>query len=303
MLQVTQTQYEEIKALASRLGFPEMGAAEAQPVLRAKEIRTWIQNGYHAGMDWFTATVEKRINPKTAFPEAKSVLALLSPYQHEPTRLGEWKLARFACGDDYHDILKKKLKQLCRHIQAEIPGSDFRVYVDSGPISERYWAEQCGLGWIGKNGNVIHKKNGSYFFISCILTNLLFPFSTPHTSHCGSCRACLDQCPTGAIVRPGIVDSNRCISYLTIEHRGAFEESHELNNWIFGCDICQEACPWNRKTPNWTMLEAFQPRKPYNNLSTSELKNMEDSEFRVLFRKSPLKRTRLEGIKRNLNHL
>ena len=300
---INQAQFKVVKEKAEQLGFPEVGAAKASAVESSKIFREWVQNGFHAGMGWYEHSLEKRLDPQKVFPGVETVLILLSPYYSEPCKLGPYDLARYACGDDYHDVLKKRLKDLCRDLGETFPGSEYRVYVDSGPIAERYWAEKAGLGWIGKNGNLIHKRNGSYFFLSCILTNLEFPFNQPHTNHCGTCRVCIDRCPTQAIVGPGIVDSNKCISYLTIEHRGAFEMEPQLSGWVFGCDICQEVCPWNRKKPNLGVLDHFLPRSSYAQIGSDNLINFKDEEFRSFFSKSPIKRTKSVGLIRNIEHL
>jgi len=299
-LKITPEQFAIMQEQAKHLGFPEMKAAPAGPVANRKTFEDWVDHGFHAEMGWFSNNLERRMNPKLVFEKAKSVLMLLAPHYRQEVRLAGRNLARYAAGDDYHDVLKKRLKSLCRLWQENFSGSDYRVYVDSGPIAERYWAEKSGLGWIGKNGNLIHKREGSYLFLACILTDLELPSGSPHPNHCGSCTACLEACPTQAFVGPGVVNSNKCISYLTIEHRGEFKATTTFKDWIFGCDICQEVCPWNRKSSNWSVLDAFQPRPHYIKLNNTDLKEMSDETFRETFRKSPIKRTKLEGLKRNL---
>jgi len=302
-MKVFGDQFEIYKQEAMQLGFSDMAAAEAGCVESADVFRDWVAEGHNAEMEWFKKNLEKRLNPKLILETVQSVLVLLSPYTREPCNLGPYKIARYACGDDYHDHLKKRLKMLCAMMTKDFPQADFRVYVDTGPVAERYWAEQAGLGWIGKNGCMIKGKDGSYFFISCILTNLVFPFSKRHTFHCGTCTACLDHCPTDAFVKPGIVDSGKCISYLNIEHRGDFKASTNLHGWAFGCDICQEVCPWNRKSAGVNVLDLFKPRESFRALSSKVICEMDVPEFRECFRKSSLKRTKLEGLQRNIKCL
>ena len=213
-------------------------------------------------------------------------------------------MARYACGDDYHEVLKPKLWQIIERIGVDYPAAAFRPYVDTGPLLERYWAEQAGLGWIGKNGNLISRSRGSYLFLACIVTDLGVPYGRKHLPHCGSCRACIEACPTQAIVADGIVDSNKCISYLNIEQRGPFApETPAFENWLFGCDICQEVCPGTDKFSREVLIAGFEPRPAYREIVAQQLAEMDQETFSLTFRKSPVKRTKRAGLQRNLDHL
>ncbi|PIE03325.1 MAG: tRNA epoxyqueuosine(34) reductase QueG [Acidobacteria bacterium] len=303
MTLVSADQFQQYTQHALDLGFTAFASAKAGKVQQSEKYRKWVEDGFHADMEWYARNIEKRLDPKLIMASVQSILVLLTPYHQEPIQLASHQLARYAAGDDYHDVLKKKLKKLCRFIAADHPAADFRVYVDTGPVAERYWAQQAGLGWVGKNSCLIHGKKGSFFFISCILTDLEFPHAEPSSSRCGNCTACMDHCPTKAIVEPGIVDSRKCISYLNIEHRGGFEEGTDLHNWIFGCDVCQDVCPWNRKGHGYDIQEQFKPRPQYEEVSPEELQEAEPDDFQELFRKSPIKRTKKEGLLRNLKQL
>ena len=289
--------------LAKSFGFIDMAAAPAGDVKRSAELRSWVAQGFHGEMGWFARSLEKRLNPLMVMEKAASIIVLTIPYHAQPCELAGKKLARYACGDDYHEILLAKLRELCGKMALDIPEAHFRPYVDTGPVLERYWAQEAGIGWIGKNGNLISRRSGSYIFLAAILTDLRVPYGRPHPFHCGSCRACIDACPTEAIVADGVVDSRRCISYLTIEHRGPFENAPPFEDWIFGCDICQEVCPWTRKFSLESVLDAFRPRPAYESLGERALETMEPSQFSLTFRKSPIKRTKLAGMRRNAQHL
>jgi epoxyqueuosine reductase len=218
-----------------------------------RKFRAWVKNGYHAKMNWFTNTLEKRINVKKYFPEARSIVVFMTSYYHEESnehKDAPYKIARYAHGKDYHKVLKKKLQKLIKELLAGIEGIQYRITVDSSPMAERYWAQKAGLGWIGKNTMLISPKFGSYTFLATLITNLPFSPDPPFEKDlCGTCERCLRSCPTKAILPKKIIDSNKCISYLTIEHRGSIEKQwlEKLNGWIFGCDICQEVCPWNSR--------------------------------------------------------
>ena len=289
--------------MAKGLGFTALGAAKAEKVDRAGILREWVEEGCHADMHWFARGLEKRLDPALVMEDAASIFILTTPYNKEPVTVGGKKLARYACGEDYHDVLIKPLRQLCEEMAREFPGANLRAYVDTGPVLERYWAEKAGLGWIGKNGNLINRKAGSYLFLASIVTNLTVPYGQPHANFCGSCTACLDACPTGAFVSDGIVDSRKCISYLNIEHRGPFQDAPNFADWIFGCDICQEVCPWPGKFSGDPLFEQFLPRPQYEAVDEVALAAMDQETFSATFRKSPVKRTKRAGIQRNLTHL
>ncbi len=300
---VNADEWAAFQAMAIELGFADVGAAPVQPVKKAQAVVDWVANGYHADMHWYARGLEKRLDPRLVVPEAQSIIVLTTPYHAEPVTLAGKKLARYACGDDYHDVILKRLRQCTAWLEGRFPDSATRHYVDTGPVLERYWAQESGLGWIGKNGNLISRRRGSYLFLAAMVTTLKVPYGEPHRDFCGSCRACIDACPTDAIVADGVVDSRKCISYLTIEHRGPFEDAPDFADWLFGCDICQEVCPWPSKFSEGTEQEPFLPRPAYAELSESALATMDQPAFSELFRKSPIKRTKKAGIQRNLQHL
>lgn len=303
VLCLDDTAWREFRRFVTELGFSDVAAAPVRPVKRAQAVKDWVDNGYHADMHWFARGLEKRLDPRLVQPDARSIIMLTMPYHCEPVTLAGKKLARYACGDDYHDVILKLIKQCTAWLTEREPDSATRHYVDTGPVLERYWAQESGLGWIGKNGNLISRRQGSYIFLASLVTTLQVPYGRPHDDFCGSCRACIDACPTQAIVADGVVDSRKCISYMTIEHRGPFEDAPDFENWLFGCDICQEVCPWPNKFSQETPLEALRPRQAYAELEEDDLADMVQEVFSATFRKSPVKRTKIAGIQRNLKHL
>lgn len=297
--------WQRYSGLARAEGFAAMAGAPISPVRYAQAVQDWVANGYHASMDWYARGVEKRLNPRLIMEDAQSMIMLLTPYEKEPVHIAGKKVARYAAGDDYHDVLLKKLKYLKDVICADYPAANIRPYVDTGPVLERYWAEQSGLGWIGKNGNLISRSLGSYVFLSSMVTNLKLPeWGQPHQDFCGQCRACIEACPTAAIVADRVVDSKRCISYLNIELRGDFpDDTPDFDGWLFGCDLCQEVCPWTGKFASEPLLQQFHKRPQYETVEQSDLLQMAQETFSATFSKSAIKRTKLSGIKRNLEHL
>ena len=302
-LVVSPQDWRSFVARAKDLGFLHVGAAANHDVKVAEPVRSWVRDGNHGDMHWYARGLEKRLNLNLVLDEAASVLVLTTPYNPKPCSLAGKKLARYACGDDYHDVLKPKLWNLIELLKQSHPEGTFRPYVDTGPILERYWAQQSGLGWIGKNGNLINREAGSYLFLACIVTNLEVPYGRPHEDFCGSCRACIDACPTDAIIADGVVDSRKCISYLNIEQRGPFQDAPPFEDWIFGCDICQEVCPWTHKFSREPLLAAFLERDSYASLEEDALLEMDQETFSATFRKSAVKRTKRAGLQRNLNHI
>jgi epoxyqueuosine reductase len=295
-----------IKQKALDLGFSKAGIAKAEPLgEEGQHLREWLYRGYQGTMDWMTRSVEKRIDPANVVAGAKSVICVAmnyyTPVQHRAdSAVG--KISRYAWGDDYHDILIDRLKQLWAWMQQEFPGVDGRYYVDTGPVMDKVWAERSGLGWIAKHSNVITQEYGSWVFLGELITTLELECDAPATDHCGTCTMCIEACPTYAIVEPYVVDANKCISYLTIEHKGEIvgEETEHFENWIYGCDICQDVCPWNHKSSAETHETAFAPRAWNIAPELENWKTMAQEEFTSKFRKSPIKRTRLEGLKRNI---
>ena len=300
---------DRIKDKARELGFDKVGFARAGVLTDdATRFNEWLGRGFHGEMAWLSREPEKRSDPRLIFPDARSVIAVAvnyyTPFIHE-TAPASGKISRYAWGDDYHDIVKEKLRSLLDWIVAEFPGAAGKACVDTAPVMEKAWAERAGIGWIGKHSNVITKEYGSWVFLGEILLNLELDHDEPTTDHCGSCTACLDACPTNAIVDPYVIDSNKCISYATIELRT--EELPEqvrshLNGWIYGCDICQDVCPWNRfEQP--TQDQRFEPRLGETALDLDVVESYTPETYAERFRKSAMKRTKLKGLKRNATAL
>ena len=293
---------EFIREKAGGEGFASVGFARAGKV-PGEHYRKWISNGFHGEMNYLERALEKRLDPQLVMEEATTVVSLIFPYPHrqygDPGDPETGIVARYAQGKDYHLVLEKKLRSLLRAIKDEYPGTEGRCYVDAGPVAETYWAWKSGLGWIGKNSLLISREFGSWFFLAEILLNACVEPDQAMPDFCRSCTACIDACPTGAIIEPGTVDATRCISYLTIEHRSAIPEElkKKMGNRIFGCDICQEVCPWNRHVPE-NKDALLEPVK--RNYSLKYLSGITLEEFREVFKQSPVKRTGLEGLRRNV---
>lgn len=291
-----------IREQALAEGFGAVGFARAGPV-PGRILEKWIGLGCHGEMGYMSRSPERRLDPRLVLEGAATVVSMLYPYPHSPAvDPGESRkgiVARYALGKDYHLILEKKLGKILRNLREAFPQVNGKAYVDYGPVCETYWAWQAGLGWIGKNSLLLSRDFGSWFFLSEILLDLVIEPGIPSADYCGSCTACIDACPTGAIIEPGMVDARRCISYLTIEHRSAIPEEFRqaFGNRIFGCDICQEVCPWNRKVSEVTDPQlAPVPR----NYDLDLLASLSREEFLELFRKSPVRRAGWEGFRRNV---
>ncbi len=243
---------EQIKEKALELGFSKIGIAKAEPLTEdGKRLEEWLHRRYQASMGWMEKNVEKRIDPENIVPGARSVISVAANYytdvEHRPNA-EEGKISRYAWGDDYHILVTERIKKLFACIKHMAPDSNGRYYVDTGPVMDKVWAERAGIGWRGKHTNLITKDFGSWVFLGEIISTLALEYDTPMEDFCGSCTACLDACPTKAIVEPYVVDSNKCISYLTIEHEGEIDTSLEplFDQWVYGCDTCQDVCPWNK---------------------------------------------------------
>lgn len=297
-----------IKQEAARLGFMHCGVARAEKLdEEARHLEQWLQQGMHAGMGYMEQHFDLRIDPTRLVPGARSVITLLMNYFPQQQQATEApKIARYAWGTDYHYVIREKLNHLLTFIRQEIGAADGRGFVDSAPVLERAWAMRSGLGWIGKNANLLHKKAGSFFFIATLITDLdLDPDAPFKTDHCGSCTRCIDACPTEAIIAPGQIDSNRCISYLTIELKDAMPPEAfqgKTDGWMFGCDVCQEVCPWNRFARPHQEVH-FSPIPEILNLSRGDWEALTEASFKAIFRNSPLKRAKWTGIQRNLKLL
>jgi epoxyqueuosine reductase len=299
---------EQIKARAKELGFDLTGIAPVTPVPELSFYTSWIEAGFAGKMDYLKRNIDKRQNITRIVPEAKSIIVSAMIYNTgQPLSIhsgdaGKGWISRYSWGDDYHDIIKAKLFELSDYIAANC-GTEYvnRLYVDTGPVVDRVHAKYAGIGWFGKNTCIINQKAGSWFFLGEIITNLDLKPDTPVPDRCGSCQRCIDDCPTEAILEPYVLDSRRCISYLTIELKEKIPVAlrENIGNHIFGCDICQDVCPWNRKAPV-TDKSAFEPRPGLMNPSLETLADLNDDGFREKFRQSPVKRTKLRGILRNL---
>ena len=300
----------KIKTKALEIGFDKVGIVRAEPLKEeGANFKKWLDKGFHGEMKWLEREPEKRSDPKVLFPEAKSIVVLAmnyyTPHEHENND-AKGKISRYAWGDDYHDVVKEKLWELLGWVQNEIPETKGKVCVDTAPIMDKAWAVKAGLGWLGKHSNVITKEYGSWFFIGEILLNLDLEYETETVEdHCGSCTACLDACPTDAIVAPFLVDSRACLSYATIELRSPNlppEINENLEGWLYGCDICQDVCPWNRfQKP--TDEKRFEPRPDNVSADLKNILTLNPEGYAKRFRRSAIKRTKITGLKRNAQAL
>ena len=296
---------QEIKTKALELGFCKVGIARAEHLEKEGNLLAeWLERGYPGTMEWIGGNLHKRIDPMNILCDAQSVIAVGMNYytnvQHsDDERTG--KVSRYAWGDDYHDVLREKLEKLLAFVKSRESSAVGNVYVDTGPVLEKVWAQRAGIGWEGKHTNLITQDYGSWVFLGEIIINLELQYDPPATDHCGSCTLCIEACPTHAIVQPYVLDSNLCISYLTIEHRGeiAEEVGEKFDRWIYGCDICQDVCPWNKKFAKPTGIQEFYPRQHNIAPVLEEWAEMSEDEFSKKFRKSPMKRTKRAGVVRN----
>lgn len=299
-----------IRQLAYEVGFDLVGFAKAFPLKEeAQLLRDWVEMGYHAGMAYMGRNIDRKADPSLVLPEVKSVIVLGINYysgEHHTQDTADGKVSRYAWGTDYHLIFEAKMKLLTERISQTDSSFKGASYVDYGPTMDKVWAVRAGFGWMGKHTNVINRNFGSWFFIGTIFCNMPLHNTDPVvTDHCGSCTACLDACPTGAFPAPYQLDANKCISYLTIENKGEIPEEFEgqFEGWLFGCDICQEVCPWNKKFSNVTTEPLFFPRTGNAQISLAKVTEMNEEEFRQRFEESPVKRTKLKGLQRNARHL
>ncbi len=289
---------ESVKALALELGFDRVAIGPAEPPEHGVQFQRWIEAGHAGTMAYLERRLGERLHPERVLPGAASVVCVALNYYQGETADPSWEpVARYAWGRDYHDIIAPRLERLAAHLE-EAGGARCRGYVDTGPVLERDLAARAGLGWIGKNTMLLHPELGSWFFIGVLVTTAKLRSDSPLPDRCGSCRACLDVCPTGAFVTPYVLDARRCISYLTIEHRGRIDpELHEdMGQWQFGCDLCQSVCPWNRKAPV-TREPAFGPADPYP--GAEAVLAMSDEQFRRRFAGTALLRPKAAGMRRN----
>lgn len=293
-----------IKATAARLGFSYCGIARAEKLNEdARRLEKWLNKNHQGSMQYMENHFDKRIDPTLLVPGAQSVITLMKNYYPEKKQENKSpKIARYAWGKDYHEVIRALLKELLAEMNQKIGTVTGRGFVDSAPVLERAWAVKSGLGWVGKNGNLISKKNGSYFFIATLIVDLPLQYDDPYAKdYCGTCTQCIDACPTDAILPNKEINGSQCISYYTIELKEALSKQTTVNthNWLFGCDICQEVCPWNRFSKPHSE-PAFEPIPAILNLSTQDWEEMSEEVFKRLFKESPLKRAKYSGIRKNL---
>ncbi len=293
-----------IKAEAYRLGFDNCGISRAEYLTEYEpHLKKWLEKGLHGEMDYMAGNLQKRLDPEKLVKGTKSVISVILSYNTNQKQAGRLVpfISKYAFGRDYHKVVRKKLKALLAYISRKIHPVSGRVFVDSAPVLDRVWAERAGLGWIGKNSNLISPVYGSFVFIGSVFTDLELEYDKPVREMCGDCTRCIDACPTQAIIRPKIIDSRRCISYLTIEYKGQLPESirEKFHNRIFGCDICQDVCPWNRKAP-LHKTEDFMPSKELLEMKRSDWINLDEKKYNQLFEGSAVKRAGFNELKRNI---
>ena len=295
----------QIKREARRLGFEKVGIAKAVPLgAEGERLKDWLARGYQATMGWMGRNADRRIDPENVLAGARSIVSVALNYYTDvrhPDDDQAGKISRYAWGDDYHTILALRLERLLAFVRDRDPHANGKAYVDTGPIMEKAWAQRAGIGWIGKHTNIITGDLGSWVFLGEIILDIDLECDPPATDHCGSCTRCIDACPTHAIVEPYVLDASRCISYLTIEHRGELPASveGELNGWIYGCDVCQDVCPWNLKFSRPTGVAGFLPREGNVSPPIESVAAMTLEEFNSRFAGSPIKRAKHAGLTRN----
>ncbi|MBK0383456.1 tRNA epoxyqueuosine(34) reductase QueG [Pedobacter sp. SD-b] len=306
---ISKNKYSKtIKAEAKRLGFSFCGIAKAAFLEEeAPKLENWLKNNYNGKMDYMNNHFDKRLDPRLLVDDAKSVISVALNYfteekQQDPNTP---KISKYAYGKDYHLVIKDKLKSLLYFITENIGEVNGRAFVDSAPVLDKTWAKKAGLGWMGKNTNLISKDSGSFFFIAELIVDIELDYDdTFENDHCGTCTKCIDACPTEAIVAPYVVDGSKCISYLTIELKEQIPDEFKgkMDNWMFGCDVCQDVCPWNRfSVPN--QIEEFKPHPDLLKLNKKDWEEITSEVFSEVFKKSAVKRTKIEGLKRNISFL
>ncbi|MBB3124188.1 MULTISPECIES: tRNA epoxyqueuosine(34) reductase QueG [Mesoflavibacter] len=303
----TKTKYTQlIKTEAKRLGFLSCGISKAQFLEEeAPRLEKWLNKNMHGQMSYMQNHFDKRLDPTKLVEDSKSVISLLLNYYPEQTQIEDsYKLSKYAYGTDYHFVIKDKLKQLLAFINEEIGEVYGRAFVDSAPVLDKAWAAKSGLGWIGKHSNLLSQKTGSFYFIAELIIDLELDYDNPTTDHCGTCTACIDACPTQAIVEPYVVDGSKCISYFTIELKDELPSNmkDKFDDWMFGCDVCQDVCPWNRfSKPHNEPL--FNPHPELLSMTKNDWQDITKDVFNKLFKKSAVKRTKFSGLQRNINFL
>ena len=296
-----------IKAKAQKFGFQNCGISKAGFLEEdARPLENWLQNHYHGQMQYMENYFDKRLDPTLLVEGSKSVISLSYNYFPEENISGSdtFKISKYAYGQDYHEIIKAILEEMVAELKEEIGDFHCRVFTDSAPVLERSWARKSGIGWVGKNANLITKQSGSFYFLAEIICDLELSEDEPTTDHCGTCRKCIDACPTEAIVSEKIIDGSKCISYATIELKNEIPESfkNKMEDWMFGCDICQDVCPWNRFSVPHNQ-EKFKPNHHLKSYTKQDWQELSQEIFSEIFRKSPVKRTKFAGLKRNIDFL
>ena len=293
-----------IKEKSNELGFNFVGFSSPH-IIKNSFLDKWLDLKYNASMHWMESSNHKRNDIFKYFPKVKTIISFAyNYYTKADNKNSNYKISNYAWGEDYHNIIKSKLYEIIENIKKYNENFEYRVCVDTSPIMEKYWAQKAGIGWIGKHTNLINKEIGSWFFISEILLDFELDFDEPFIDDlCGTCTKCIDLCPTEAIVDDYVLDSNKCISYLTIEHREKISEEYEnkLNHWIYGCDICQEVCPWNQKFSLISNDKNFSIRDDIYNKNDKDWENLSIEEYQKTFKKSSIKRAKHKGLKRNIS--
>ena len=288
------------------MGFSFVGVSKARQLEEeAPRLESWLKAEKHGKMDYMANHFDKRLDPRLLVPGAKSVVSLMYNYFTESKQNDQApKISKYAYGEDYHDVIKHKLRELWEKMEARVGQVEGRIFVDSAPVLEKAWAKNAGIGWVGKNSNLISKQQGSFFFLAELIIDLELDPDGPIKDYCGTCTACIDACPTEAIVEPYVVDGSKCISYFTIELKEAIPLAFkgQLDDWMFGCDVCQDVCPWNRfsKQHNEPL---FHPKGELLAMTRSDWRELTEEVFKELFRHSPVKRTKYSGLKRNIQFL
>jgi epoxyqueuosine reductase len=299
-----QTQF--VKATALQLGFDFCGISKAEFLEEeAPHLENWLSKNMNGSMAYMENHFDKRLDPRLLVDGAKSVISLMYnyyPLEKQPSNIP--KISKYAYGKDYHEVIKNKLNFFLQILQQKLGNINGRVFVDSAPVLDKAWAKKSGLGWVGKNSNVINKQQGSFFFIAEIIVDVVFDYDLPIKNYCGTCTKCIDACPTNAIVEPYVVDGSKCISYFTIELKTEIDVAMKgkFDDWIFGCDVCQDVCPWNRFAKP-TSEKEFKPIDELFSFTTQDWIDLKEDAFQLLFKHSPLKRSKHKGVMRNVKFI
>lgn len=307
MIENPQKYTDLIKEKARKFGFQSCGISKADFLEEdAKRLELWLKNNQHGEMAYMENYFDKRLDPRLLVEGSRSVISLSYNYfpKEKIQTLDNFKISKYAYGLDYHEVIKEILREMVAELQEEIGAFEHRIFVDSAPVLERSWARKSGIGWVGKNANLITKQNGSFYFLAEIICDLSLVYDTPTTDHCGSCRRCIDACPTGAILSERNVDGSKCISYATIELKNELPDffQNKMDDWMFGCDVCQDVCPWNRFSKPHSQSK-FMPNDFLKTFQKDNWKELTPELFSEIFRKSPVKRTKFSGLMRNIDFL